>query len=103
MGRGSIDWDPVRVALSVLIMMLLCRLAPEVEKHELLSVLGQTLAAEVLPGQSGKDKIGSDRAVWVNTEGSGVYWLHVRIDSRPKYYHFAPYRSGNPTEPNLES
>jgi len=28
---------------------------------------------------------------WINTEGSGVSWLHVRLDSTPKYYHFEPY------------
>lgn len=28
---------------------------------------------------------------WVSTEGSGVSWLHVRMDSRPKYYHHSPY------------
>ena len=26
--------------------------------------------------------------VWLSTEGSGVAWLHVRIDRRPKYYHY---------------
>jgi hypothetical protein len=30
---------------------------------------------------------------WVSTEGSGVAWLHVRLDARPKYYHHAPYRA----------
>eukprot|EP00747_Dinoflagellata_sp_TGD_P189632 gnl/TRDRNA2_/TRDRNA2_50180_c0_seq2.p1 gnl/TRDRNA2_/TRDRNA2_50180_c0~~gnl/TRDRNA2_/TRDRNA2_50180_c0_seq2.p1 ORF type:complete len:264 (+),score=49.64 gnl/TRDRNA2_/TRDRNA2_50180_c0_seq2:100-792(+) len=30
--------------------------------------------------------------MWVSTEGSGVAWLHVRLDPRPKYYHHAPYR-----------
>jgi len=29
---------------------------------------------------------------WVSTAGMGVSWLHVRIDSYPKYYRFAPYR-----------
>jgi hypothetical protein len=24
--------------------------------------------------------------VWVSTAGLGVYWLHVRLDDRPKYY-----------------
>lgn len=28
---------------------------------------------------------------WVSTEGSGVSWLHVRLDIRPKYYHYQPY------------
>eukprot|EP00930_Biecheleria_cincta_P046829 TRINITY_DN32352_c0_g1_i1.p1 TRINITY_DN32352_c0_g1~~TRINITY_DN32352_c0_g1_i1.p1 ORF type:complete len:252 (+),score=40.64 TRINITY_DN32352_c0_g1_i1:42-797(+) len=31
--------------------------------------------------------------VWVSTEGSGVAWVHMRLDPRPKYYHHAPYRS----------
>jgi hypothetical protein len=30
--------------------------------------------------------------VWVSTAGQGVFWLHVRLDSRPKYYNHAPYR-----------
>ncbi len=32
------------------------------------------------------------RPVWISTSGLGVYWLHVRLDSRPKYYTHAPYR-----------
>jgi hypothetical protein len=32
---------------------------------------------------------------WVSTEGSGVPWLHVRLDSRPKYYHYPPYRQSS--------
>eukprot|EP00747_Dinoflagellata_sp_TGD_P207831 gnl/TRDRNA2_/TRDRNA2_81361_c0_seq1.p1 gnl/TRDRNA2_/TRDRNA2_81361_c0~~gnl/TRDRNA2_/TRDRNA2_81361_c0_seq1.p1 ORF type:complete len:266 (-),score=36.79 gnl/TRDRNA2_/TRDRNA2_81361_c0_seq1:88-885(-) len=32
-----------------------------------------------------------DEPTWVNTEGSGVPWLHVRLDSTPKYYHHTPY------------
>ncbi|HEX2688335.1 MAG TPA: hypothetical protein VHN14_17010 [Kofleriaceae bacterium] len=30
---------------------------------------------------------------WVSTAGMGVSWLHVRLDSRPKYFRHAPYRS----------
>ena len=29
---------------------------------------------------------------WVNTDGRGVPWLHVRIDLRPKYYKYAEYK-----------
>jgi len=32
-------------------------------------------------------------SIWFNTEGSGVAWLHIRLDSRPKYYGYAPYRT----------
>uniref|UniRef100_A0A7S1XGW1 Uncharacterized protein n=1 Tax=Compsopogon caeruleus TaxID=31354 RepID=A0A7S1XGW1_9RHOD len=34
--------------------------------------------------------------VWLSTSGLGIYWLHVRMDSTPKYYEFQPYRSWNP-------
>jgi hypothetical protein len=30
--------------------------------------------------------------IWLSTAGLGVAWLHVRLDSRPKYYGHAPYR-----------
>ena len=33
-----------------------------------------------------------DRPTWLSTAGGGVAWLHIRLDSRPKYYSFAPYR-----------
>jgi hypothetical protein len=33
-----------------------------------------------------------DRPVWLSTAGGGVAWLHLRLDSRPKYYSYAPYR-----------
>lgn len=29
---------------------------------------------------------------WVSTSGLGVFWIHVRIDDRPKYFAHAPYR-----------
>ena len=32
------------------------------------------------------------RPVWLSTSGLGVSWLHIRIDTRPKYYSHAPYR-----------
>jgi len=28
---------------------------------------------------------------WLSTEGSSVPWIHVRLDSRPKYYHHSAY------------
>ena len=30
--------------------------------------------------------------LWLSTSGLGVYWLHVRLDTRPKYYTHRPYR-----------
>jgi hypothetical protein len=32
------------------------------------------------------------KPLWFSTAGGGVAWLHFRLDSRPKYYHYRPYR-----------
>ncbi len=32
-----------------------------------------------------------ERKKWLSTSGLGVHWLHVRIDSRPKYYQYRVY------------
>lgn len=54
--------------------------APAEQAHELMAAVGAAVEARV-----------SDRPTWVSTSGSGVSWLHVRLDERPKYYTFAPY------------
>ncbi len=33
------------------------------------------------------------KPVWLSTAGAGVPWLHVRLDNRPKYYSYTPYRN----------
>jgi hypothetical protein len=32
-----------------------------------------------------------ERPLWLSTAGGGVAWLHIRLDSRPKYYSYRPY------------
>ena len=44
-------------------------------------------------GEALESRIG-ERPLWLSTAGHGVAWLHVRLDSRPKYYRYAPYRDG---------
>ena len=34
----------------------------------------------------------ADRPRWLSTAGFGVFWLHVRLDTRPKYYKHHPYK-----------
>lgn len=34
----------------------------------------------------------SEAPVWLSTAGLGVSWLHLRLDSRPKYYRHQPYK-----------
>lgn len=61
------------------------RLAPEPQRH----ALWQAVAAAM------SRRIGV-KPVWLNTAGAGVSWLHVRLDDRPKYYGFGPYRQAEP-------
>ena len=57
------------------------RHAPDAQKHDLWRAVGAEMEA----------RLGA-RPVWLSTAGMGVPWLHVRLDSRPKYYGFAPYK-----------
>ena len=34
----------------------------------------------------------NEKPLWLSTSGLGIYWLHVRLDSIPKYYTYNPYR-----------
>ena len=60
-----------------------CRGASESQHLAVWQAVGTVLAAHT--------SASGGRPVWLNTEGSGVPWLHIRIDSRPKYYHHHPY------------
>lgn len=42
-------------------------------------------------GEALETRLG-ERPTWLSTAGLGVAWLHVRLDSRPKYYRHPPYR-----------
>jgi hypothetical protein len=35
----------------------------------------------------------ADTPIWLSTAGLGVSWLHVRLDTRPKYYRHRAYTS----------
>jgi hypothetical protein len=57
------------------------RRAPRTQVHDLWRVVGATMEGQL-----------SAMPVWLSTAGMGVSWLHIRLDSRPKYYGFRPYR-----------
>jgi hypothetical protein len=42
-------------------------------------------------GEALEKRVGA-RPTWLSTAGLGVSWLHVRLDTRPKYYRHTPYR-----------
>lgn len=56
------------------------REAPEAQRHALFRAVGLALRREL-----------TSKNTWLSTAGLGVSWLHVRLDSRPKYYNFLPY------------
>ncbi len=58
------------------------RTAPEPQQQALWQRVGETLARHL-----------SEQPVWLSTAGLGVYWLHIRLDSIPKYYSYTPYKS----------
>lgn len=57
------------------------RTAPGEQQHAFWSEVGRRLAETL-----------SERPLWLSTNGLGVAWLHDRVDTRPKYYSFQPYR-----------
>jgi len=57
------------------------RQAPEAQRHALWAQVGAAMQRRL-----------SAKPVWLSTAGAGVAWLHVRLDDRPKYYGYAPYR-----------
>lgn len=66
------------------------RNAPAAQVDALWRVIGTTVANQV-----------SASPLWLSTSGEAVAWLHVRLDSRPKYYHFAPYRRSETMQPEF--
>ena len=57
------------------------RNAPASQIHTLWQAVGKVMEKQV-----------DDQPVWLSTSGLGVYWLHIRLDSRPKYYQYLPYK-----------
>jgi Family of unknown function (DUF6940) len=55
--------------------------APALIKREFWSCAGAALIENM-----------DQRPLWLSTSGLGVYWLHLRLDTRPKYYTYEPYR-----------
>lgn len=58
------------------------RRAPKSQQQEFWLRVGESVTARLGP-----------RPLWLNTAGTGVPWLHLRLDTRPKYYLHEPYRA----------
>jgi hypothetical protein len=58
--------------------------APPAQQREFFRVLGLAIGQELRR---------TAEPIWTSTSGLGVAWLHVRLDSYPKYYQHGPYAS----------
>jgi len=38
------------------------------------------------------EALSDGKSVWLSTSGMGIAWLHFRLDSRPKYYTYKPFK-----------
>ena len=56
--------------------------APDDQQHQLWIMVGAALERQL-----------GAQAIWISTSGLGIYWLHIRLDSSPKYYTHEPYRN----------
>jgi hypothetical protein len=56
--------------------------APEIQHHALWRMVGRSV----------RQRLGV-QPLWISVAGGGIAWLHVRIDTYPKYYRYAPYRA----------
>ena len=56
------------------------RHAPEQQAHALVEEVAKQALQRI-----------SERPLWLSTCGLGVFWLHVRLDDKPKYYSYRPY------------
>lgn len=57
------------------------RKAPEAQVDAFWQQVGEAMTRRI-----------SDTPVWLSTAGLGVSWLHLRLDSRPKYYRHRAYQ-----------
>lgn len=56
-----------------------------------LAPASQVDALWVVVAESVRQRLGKN-PLWLSTAGGGVAWLHIRLDSRPKYYCYSPYK-----------
>lgn len=83
LGRDAVMVVPCPIAAPAAYVHLAAfvREAPDRQRHALWQAVGQAMVQRV-----------GIKPIWLSTAGAGVPWLHVRLDARPKYYGFDPYR-----------
>lgn len=59
------------------------RTAPEEQATKMFEVVAQEF----------REALDTRKPVWLSTAGMGVYYTHVRLDPRPKYYRYSPFKT----------
>ena len=80
LGRDAMLVVPIPLGADYGHLAAFLRHAPEAQRHALWRRIGLEMTRRL-----------SDRPLWLSTAGMGVPWLHIRLDSRPKYYGHRPY------------
>jgi hypothetical protein len=73
---------PVSGTASYIHLASFLRTARKTQQHALLASLARAIDEELRR---------TTARIWVSTSGLGVGWLHIRLDSFPKYYQHRPY------------
>ena len=73
--------SPVDADSSYSHLLAFLETAPTTQLHTLWQLVGESAMHRL-----------DEPPVWLNTAGGGVSWLHVRLDDKPKYYVYRPYR-----------
>ncbi len=83
LGRDALLIVPCRVSSADCYghLAAFVRDAPREQQHALFRLLGEETEKMLRAG----------RRFWISTSGLGVPWVHVRLDSYPKYYQYRPY------------
>jgi hypothetical protein len=71
------------------------RRAPAAQVHAFFQAVGAAALARLelnAADATSRATTSSAKPVWLSTSGLGVFWLHVRLDDRPKYYTYAPFK-----------
>ncbi|MDW3195933.1 MAG: hypothetical protein R8G66_26395 [Cytophagales bacterium] len=55
----------------------------------------QVLAVLQAVGESVLEEVNRGKCIWLSTAGLGVIWLHIRLDTVPKYYKTKTYKSAS--------
>jgi len=64
------------------------RYAPTAQVEKFWESVSTTLLQRLFDSSDALD--GKD--LWLSTNGNGVSWLHIRLDSFPKYYAYSPFK-----------